>query len=133
MERERIPYFEALACLLSYYLALVCMFNNDMFKQIPEVYGILDKIGNETIFAVIFFSVATINVIGLLINSHMSRIIGLTVSAVIYFVIAVSYAMSAIPLNWGTGVYFLLFGFSILNIFEVKHTRLIEGKKGNIL
>lgn len=32
MKRMRIPYFEALVSMLSYYLALACMFNNDMFE-----------------------------------------------------------------------------------------------------
>ena len=126
MKRERIPYFEALVSMLSYYLAMVCMFNNNMFKQLPEVYGALDKLGSETFFALVFFFAATIKVIGLIINHHTLRKIGLGLSAIIYLVITVSYAMSAIPLNWGTGIFFLLFAFSIFNIFEVKHTRLLE-------
>ena len=126
MKPKRIPYFEALASLLSYYLALVCMFNNNMFEQLPQLYGVLEKIGNETFFALVFFFAATIKVIGLVINNRIVRKIGLGLSALIYLVITVAYAISAIPLNWGTGIFFLLFAFSLLNIFEVNHTKLIE-------
>jgi hypothetical protein len=126
MKHKRIPYFEALVSMLSYYLALACMFNNDMFEQLPKLYGTLEKIGDETFFALVFFFAATIKVIGLVINNHTLRKIGLGLSAIIYLVITVSYAMSAIPLNWGTGIFFLLFTFSLLNIFEVKYTKLME-------
>ena len=125
MNRYRIPYFEALISILSYYLALVCMFNNNIFELLPEIYGQLEKVGGETFFALVFFFAATIKVIGLIINSHLLRKMGLGLSALIYLVITVSYALSSIPLNWGTGIFFLLFAFSILSIFEVKHTKLI--------
>ena len=126
MKRKRIPYFEALVSMLSYYLALVCMFNNNMFDQLPDLYGRLGQLGNETFFAMVFFTAATIKVIGLVINCHALRKIGLGLSALIYLVITVCYAMSAVPLNWGTGIFFLLFAFSLLNIFEVKNTKLME-------
>ena len=125
MNRYRIPYFEALASILSYYLALVCMFNNNIFELLPEIYGQLGKIGSETFFALVFFFAATIKVIGLIMNSHILRKIGLGLSALIYLVITVSYALSSIPLNWGTGIFFLLFAFCILSMFEIKHTKLI--------
>ena len=126
MKRKRIPYFEALVSMLSYYLAIVCMFNNDMFDQLPALYGALGQLGNETFFAMVFFSAATVKVIGMLINCLALRKIGLGLSALIYLVITVSYVMSAVPLNWGTGIFFLLFAFSLLNIFEVKNTKLID-------
>lgn len=126
MKRKRIPYFEALVSMLSYYLAIVCMFNNDMFAQLPELYGALGQLGNETFFAMVFFFAATVKVIGMVINFQTLRKIGLGLSALIYLVITVSYVMSAVPLNWGTGIFFLLFAFSLLNIFEVKNTKLIE-------
>ena len=126
MKRSRIPYFEALVSILSYYLALVCMFNNDMFAQLPEVYGSLGQLGNETLFALIFFTAATIKVIGMVSNNQILRKIGLGLSAIIYLVISLSYAISDMPLNWGTGIFFLLSAFSLLNIFEVKHTKLME-------
>ena len=126
MKRKRIPYFEALVSMLSYYLAMVCMFNNNMFEQLPDLYGRLEQLGNETFFALVFFTAATIKVIGLVINCYTLRKIGLGLSALIYLVITVSYAMSEVPLNWGTGIFFLLFVFSLLNIFEVKNTKLME-------
>lgn len=126
MKRKRIPYFEALVSLLSYYLAMVCMFNNDMFSQLPEIYGGLDSLGNETTFAMIFMTAATIKVIGLVINCYTLRRIGLGLSALIYLVITVSYAMSDVPFNWGLGIFALLTVFSILMIFEVKNTKLME-------
>lgn len=124
--RKRIPYFEALVSLLSYYLAIVCMFNNNMFEQLPEIYGALSQLGSETFFAMTFFTAATIKVIGLIINCYFLRKLGLGLSALIYLVITVSYAMSNVPLNWGTGIFFLLFVFSLLNVFEVKNTKLME-------
>lgn len=126
MKKKRIPYFEALVSMLSYYLALVCMFNNNMFSQLPELYGALNRLGSETTFALIFLFAATVKVIGLVINCQVLRKIGLGLSALIYLVITVSYVMSEVPLNWGTGIFFLLFAFSLLNIFEVKHTKLME-------
>ena len=126
MKRKRIPYFEAFVTMLSYYLAVALMFNNDLFSQLPDVYGALVQLGSETVFVFVFFFAATVKVIGLIINCNMLRKIGLSLSALIYLVIAVSYVMSAVPLNWGTGIFFLLFAFSLLNIFEVKHTKLIE-------
>ena len=124
--KRTIPYFEALVSMLSYYLAMVCMFNNNMFQRLPELYGTLERLGNETLFALIFFTAATIKVIGLIINNHMMRKFGLGFSAFIYLIIAVCYASSDMPLNWGTGIFFLLAAFSLLNIFEVKHTKLME-------
>lgn len=126
MKGKRIPYFEALVSILSYYLALVCMFNNNMFEQLPGLYGALEQLGSETFFAMVFFFAATIKVIGLVINCLALRKIGLGLSALIYLVITVTYAMSEMPLNWGTGIFFLLFAFSLLNIFEVKNTKLME-------
>ena len=126
MKRKRIPYFEALVSLLSYYLAIVCMFNNNMFEDLSGLYGALGQLGNETFFAMVFFTAATIKVIGLLINCYFLRKIGLAASALIYLVITVSYAMSSMPLNWGTGIFFLLFAFSLLSMFEVKNTKLME-------
>jgi hypothetical protein len=124
--RRTIPYFEALVSILNYYLALVCMFNNDMFQQFPELYSILRQLGSETLFAFIFFTAAMINVIGMIINCYFMRKIGLGLSAFIYLVITVSYSISEVPLNWGTGIFFLLSAFSLLNIFEVKHTKLLS-------
>ncbi|WP_139891108.1 hypothetical protein [Bacillus sp. D12] len=126
MMKRSIPYFEALVSILSYYLAMVCMFNNDMFQQLPELYGTLSQLGSETLFALIFFSAATIKVIGLVINSYVMRKFGLGLSALIYLIIAVSYATSEMSLNWGAGIFFLLSAFSLLNIFEVRHTKLME-------
>ena len=124
--RKRIPYFEALVSLLSYYLAIVCMFNNNMFEQLPEVYGALSQLGSETFFALIFFTAATIKVIGLIINCYFLRRLGLGLSALIYLVITVSYAMSNVPFNWGLGIFALLSLFSTLMMFEVKNTKLME-------
>ena len=126
MKRKRIPYFEALVSLLSYYLAMVCMFNNNMFEELPELYGRLASLGSETVFVCIFFVAATIKVFGLLINCYTMRQIGLGLSAIIYLVITVSYAMSEMPFNWGTGIFFLLSAFSALSMFEVKNTKLME-------
>ena len=126
MKRKRIPYFEALVSLLSYYLAMVCMFNNNMFEQLPGLYGALEQIGSETFFALVFFTAATIKVIGLVFNCYTLRRIGLGLSALIYLVITVSYAMSDVPFNWGLGIFALLTIFSILMIFEVKNTKLME-------
>ena len=126
MKRKRIPYFEALVSLLSYYLAFVCMFNNDMFSELPDIYGGLQNLGSETMFAMIFMVAATIKVIGLVKNCYALRQFGLLLSAIIYLVITVSYAMSEVPLNWGLGIFALLFVFSLLSIFEVKNTKLME-------
>ncbi|MGN1217568.1 MAG: hypothetical protein ACI4TD_06285 [Phocaeicola sp.] len=124
--RKRIPYFEALVSLLSYYLAIVCMFNNNMFEQLPEVYGALSQLGSETFFALIFFTAATIKVIGLIINCYFLRRLGLGLSSLIYLVITVSYTMSEVPFNWGLGIFALLSLFSALMMFEVKNTKLME-------
>ena len=124
--RKRIPYFEALVSLLSYYLAIVCMFNNNMFEQLPEVYGALSQLGSETFFAMIFFTAATIKVIGLIINCYFLRRLGLALSSLIYLVITVSYTMSEVPFNWGLGIFALLSLFSALMMFEVKNTKLME-------
>ena len=126
MKRKRIPYFEALVSLLSYYLAFVCMFNNDMFSQLPAIYGRLESLGSETTFAMIFMFAATIKVIGLVLNCYALRKFGLLLSAIIYLVITVSYAMSEVPFNWGLGIFALLSAFSALMIFDVKNTRLME-------
>ena len=126
MKRKRIPYFEAMVTTLSYYLAISCMFNNDIFHQLPDLYRALGKLGNETFFAMVFLVSATVKVIGLVVNCYTLRRIGLGLSALIYLVIAVAYVMSAVPLNWGTGIFFLLFAFSLLHIFEVKNTKLID-------
>ena len=126
MKRKRIPYFEAMVTILSYYLAISCMFNNDIFHQLPDLYRSLGKLGNETFFAMVFLVSATVKVFGLLFNCYTIRRIGLGLSALIYLVIAVAYVMSAVPLNWGTGIFFLLFVFSLFHIFEVKNTKLVE-------
>ena len=126
MKRKKIPYFEALVSLLSYYLAMVCMFNNNVFSQLPEVYGTLESLGSETTFAMIFMVAATIKVVGLVLNCYVLRRIGLGLSSVIYLVITVSYAMSEIPFSWGLGIFALLSLFSALMIFEVKNTKLME-------
>ena len=126
MKRKRIPYFEAFVTLLSYYLAVALMFNNDLFYKLPEVYGALQQLGSETFFVFVFFIAATVKVIGLILNCHMMRKIGLCLSALIYLIIFVSYLMSAVPLNWGTGIFFLLSLFSLLHVYEVKNTKLME-------
>ena len=126
MKRKKIPYFEALVSLLSYYLAMVCMFNNNVFSQLPEVYGKLESLGSETTFAMIFMVAATIKVVGLVLNCYPLRRIGLGLSSLIYLVITVSYAMSEIPFSWGLGIFALLSLFSALMIFEVKNTKLME-------
>ena len=126
MKRKKIPYFEALVSLLSYYLAMVCMFNNNVFSQLPEVYGKLESLGSETTFAMIFMVAATIKVVGLILNCYLLRRIGLGLSSLIYLVITVSYAMSEIPFSWGLGIFALLSLFSALMIFEVKNTKLME-------
>ena len=126
MKRKKIPYFEALVSLLSYYLAMVCMFNNNVFSQLPEVYGTLESLGSETTFAMIFMVAATIKVVGLVLNCYPLRRIGLGLSSIIYLVITVSYAMSEIPFSWGLGIFALLSLFSALMIFEVKNTKLME-------
>ena len=126
MKRKKIPYFEALVSLLSYYLAMVCMFNNNVFSQLPEVYGTLESLGSETTFAMIFMVAATIKVVGLVLNCYPLRKIGLGLSSLIYLVITVSYAMSEIPFSWGLGIFALLSLFSALMIFEVKNTKLME-------
>ena len=112
--------------MLSYYLAISLMINNDMFGDLPKLYAPLRALTSETTMVFIFAAAATTKIVGLLMDCHLLRKIGLGMSAFIYMVIWISYAMSEVPLNWGTGIFFILFVFSILNIFDVKNTKLME-------
>lgn len=126
MKKKGIPYFEVCISMLSYYLAISLMFNNDMFGDLPKLYGPLMALTSETTMVFIFATAATVKIVGLLMNCYLLRKIGLGMSALIYMVIWIAYAMSEVPLNWGTGIFFILFVFSILNIFDVKNTKLME-------
>ena len=126
LKKKGIPYFEFCISLLSYYLAISLMFNNDLFGDLPQVYAPLGALASETAFVFIFIAAATVKIVGLLLNCHLLRKTGLGMSAFIYMVIWIAYAMSEVPLNWGTGIFFLLFIFSLLNIFDVKNTKLME-------
>lgn len=124
--KKRIPYFEVCISMLSYYLAISLMFNNDMFEDLSQLYEPLQALGSETMFVFVFAIAATTKIVGLLMNCYLLRKIGLGMSAFVYMVIAIAYAMSEVPLNWGTGIFSLLFIFSLLNIFDVKNTKLME-------
>lgn len=119
---KRIPVFEAFVSLLSCYLAVILLWNDDFFSSNPTSYDKLSNLVDEKTAAAIFFIAATVKICGILLNLKSLRIIGLAMSALIYLSIATTYFLG--NALWGLGIFSLLSVFSVISIFEVKYTKL---------
>lgn len=119
---KRIPIFEAFVSLLSCYLAVILLWNDNFFGTNPITYDKLSNLVDEKTAAAIFFVAAAVKICGILLNLNSLRIIGLVMSALIYLSIATTYFMG--QALWGLGIFSLLSVFSVISIFEVKYTKL---------
>lgn len=118
----RLPIFETFISLLSCYLAIILFTNENFFNTNPITYGKLSELTSEATIACIFLVAAFTKIIGISFDIRWVRITGLCMSSVIYLVIAVTYYLGSVL--WGLGIFSLLSIFCIINIVDVKNTKL---------
>lgn len=119
---KRLPIFESFVSLLSCYLAVILLLNDNFFKTNPIVYDKLSNLADEKTMAAVFLVAALTKISGILFNITCLRLSGLVMSSIIYLTIAVTYFMGHVL--WGLGIFSLLALFCIISIIDIKHTKL---------
>lgn len=122
------PIFELYVTMISIAMAIMLFLFPDMLSQgaegVVSLYGLLLTIMPQWAWAFTFFGAAMIKAVGLLIDSRIMRIIGLIMSALIYTVFAIAYAVGFPSI--GSVIFIATAVFTLISIPEVKRTGINE-------
>lgn len=119
---KRIPTFEIFITFLSYSLSSALFVNDDLFET-AKGFESMSNIGEEWLFALIFFIAATVKVIGILFDIKPLRVFGLFLSFVIYLSVGVLMLLAGsifLPVMLGVTT----FSCALSVVADVKHTKL---------
>ncbi|WP_405101392.1 hypothetical protein [Oceanobacillus sp. FSL H7-0719] len=121
---KHLPVFEVYVTMFSILTAVMLFWFPDMLSvstsNITNLYWLLLSIMPQFMWAILFFVAGMIKAIGLLVDNNATRIIGLILSAFIYIVFAICYAISFPTI--GFVVFTCMSIFTLISIPMVKHT-----------
>lgn len=119
---KKMPIFEVFISFLSCYLAVVLFTNDSFFQSNPISFQKLANLASELTVGIIFLVAAFTKIFGVVFNVRWLRVVGLSMSAIIYVSIATTYYLS--HALWGLGMFSLLAIFCIISIIDVRYTKL---------
>ena len=123
-EQRRLPVYEWYVTMFSISLSVILFLFEGMLthtgSNVTNLYDIMLNIMPQYMWAFAFLGAGLIKAVGLLVSHDALRILGLTMSVVLYTVMTVCYALNfptigAITFGWMTV-------FSVVSLFMVKHT-----------
>lgn len=114
--------------LISLLLTITLFIYPSMLLKGYAAYDIMLQVMPNYLWGVTFFIAATLKGIGLLCDIKIMRKLGLVMSAVIYFVISLSFSVDFPALSSIT--YGVLSVFSVVSIHQVKNTSIINKRGG---
>ena len=122
------PTHELAVTVISLLMTITLFIYPNMLLKGYDAYDIMLQVMPNYLWGIAFFTAASFKGVGLLLDVKTMRIIGLVMSAVIYFVVSLSFsvdfpAMSAIT-------YGVLSAFSVVSISQVKSTSIINRRGG---
>lgn len=116
----KIPIIELGLSIVSLWWAVFLWFNDDVFKNIPDLFIVFARVAPEKGWACIFVTAALIKILGILYQKWKLRRLGLTMSFFLYGLISAAFILSEEPLSHGTGTHFVLCIFALYALREVK-------------
>lgn len=120
------PMYEMYVTLFSILTAVMLFLFPDMLQppdsSVTNLYWLLLSIMPQYMWAFAFFVAGVTKAVGMLIDNAPTRITGLVLSALIYSVFAVCYAMNFPTI--GAVTFTCMFIFTLISIPMVKHTGL---------
>ena len=125
MDKNRfkdVPIIEIILSLISAWWAIVFINMPDIFTLRPKTYAGFADIAPEYIWSSVFIVAAAVKIIGIFAKLNFLRKFGLTMSTVIYSLIAYCYFDSLGFLNTGFGTFAALSLMAIWGIREVERT-----------
>lgn len=123
------PLFELYVTVLSIGLSIMMFAYPSMINDYPSnLYDSMLVVMPQGYWAMSFFIACMFKAVGLLWDKNSLRIIGLSLSALLYFTLTICYAVNFPSI--GTITFGLMALFSVISILFVKHTS-IQYKKEN--
>ena len=119
---EDVPIIEIILSLISTWWAIVFLISPNIFTLRPDTYIGFENIAPEYIWMGTFMIAASIKVIGIFAKINFLRKLGLTMSTIIYALIAYCYFESLGVLTTGFGTYASLSLMALWGIREVERT-----------
>lgn len=114
------PIFEMYATLFSISVSILMFIFPDMLQPDTNLYTWMLKIMPQFMWAFCFFGAGMVKAVGLLVDNAALRILGLVMSAILYLVFTVCYALSFPTI--GSVTFACMTVFTAISINIVKHT-----------
>jgi len=120
----RIPIIEVILSIISAWWAVVLFNQQDLFEKLPTTYEFFSSVANEWQWGIVFLVAASVKIFGILLKSEALRKIGLTMSAIIYGLIAAAYYLGSGWFSVGFGTFAAL---SIMAFWGIREVRIRNG------
>ena len=117
-----VPIIEIILSLISTWWAIVFINSPDIFTLRPNTYAGFANIAPEHIWSIVFIIAAAVKIIGIFAKLNFLRKFGLTMSTIIYALIAYCYFESLGFLSTGFGTFAALSLMALWGIREVERT-----------
>lgn len=114
------PIFEMYATLFSICVSILMFLFPNMLQPDTNLYTWMLKIMPQFMWAFCFFGAGMVKAVGLLLDNAPLRILGLVMSAVLYLVFTICYAISFPTI--GAVTFACMTIFTVISINIVKHT-----------
>ena len=114
------PIFERYATLFSICVSILMFLFPNMLQPDTKLYTWMLKIMLQFMWAFCFFGAGMVKAVGLLLDNAPLRILGLVMSAVLYLVFTICYAISFPTI--GAVTFACMTIFTLISINIVKHT-----------
>jgi hypothetical protein len=124
--KKHVPTFEVYATVFSILTAIMLFWFPTMLETTQAstggLYWLLLSIMPQYMWAFIFFGAGVLKAVGLLVKSDSMRVLGLVMSAILYLVFTICYAINFPAIGMVTFSCMTL--FTLISIVLVKHTSL---------
>lgn len=124
--RKHVPTFEVYATVFSILTAIMLFWFPTMLAATQAgtggLYALLLDIMPQYMWAFAFFGAGVLKAVGLLVKSDSMRILGLVMSAILYLVFTICYAVNFPTIGMVTFLCMTI--FTLVSITLVKHTSL---------
>lgn len=114
------PIFEMYATLFSIAVSILMFIFPNMLHPSADLYSWMLKIMPQFMWAFCFFGAGMVKAVGLLVDNVPLRVLGLVMSAVLYLVFTICYAISFPTI--GAVTFACMTVFTVISINIVKHT-----------
>lgn len=124
--RKHVPTFEIYVTMFSILTAIMLFWFPTMLESAQAakggLYWLLLNIMPQYMWAISFFVAGIVKSVGLLVKSDSMRVLGLVMSAVLYLIFTICYAINFPAI--GVITFFCMTIFTLVSMVLVKHTSL---------